>query len=90
MNDEWDEEVVIIARTLATVNFLGGFDAVNIDNYASMDKGYETGNAATDTTYSLTVDGDNAGLRQLYQLLINSKTFDISSIQSGIEAVLGL
>ena len=90
MNDEWDEEVVIIARTLATVNFLGGFDAVNIDNYASMDKGYETGNAATDSTYSLTVDGDNAGLRQLYQLLINSKTFDISSIQSGIEAVLGL
>ena len=30
MNDEWDEEVVIIARTLATVNFLGGFESVNI------------------------------------------------------------
>ena len=66
------------------------FDIVNIDSYATMDKGYESGNAATDTTYSLVVDGTNAGLRQLYQLLTNSKTFNIESIKLGIETILGI
>jgi hypothetical protein len=90
MNDEWDEEVIIIARIIATINSLGGFENVNIDNYASMKKGYEGSNAATDQTYLLVVDGVDAGLRQLYQLLDASKTFDISSLKAGIEAVLGI
>ena len=60
------------------------------DNYQNLTKGYESGSAATDATYELVVDGVNAGLRQLYQLLDASKTFDISSLKAGIEAVLGI
>ena len=90
MNDEWDDEVIIIARIIATINSLGGFENVNIDNYASMKKGYEGYNAATDQTYLLVVDGVDAGLRQLYQLLDASKTFDLSVLKIGIEAVLGI
>lgn len=90
MNDEWDDEVIIIARIIATINSLGGFENVNIDNYASMKKGYEGSNAATDQTYLLVVDGVDAGLRQLYQLLDASKTFDLSLLKIGIETVLGI
>ena len=90
MNNEWDGEVIILARILATVNSLGGYAAVDIDNYQNLAKGYESGSAATDATYELVVDGVNAGLRQLYQLLDASKTFDISSLKAGIEAVLGI
>ena len=90
MNDEWDQEVIILARTLATVNSLGGYGAVDIDNYQNLAKGYESGSAATDKTYELVVNGVNAGLRQLYQLLDASKTFDITPLKAGIEAILGI
>ena len=90
MNDEWDQEVIILARLLVTINSLGGYEAVDIDNYQNIEKGYETGSAATDDTYELVVNDVNAGLRQLYQLLEASKTFDISSLKVGIETVLGI
>lgn len=90
MNDEWDDEVIILARMIATVNSLGGFENVDIDNYQDLVKGYDGGNAATDDPYLLTVGGVNAGLRQLYQLLDASKTFDVAALKTGIEIILGI
>ena len=45
MNDEWDQEVIILARTLATINSLGGYDAVDINNYQNLAKGYDLKNS---------------------------------------------
>ena len=66
------------------------YAAVDINNYQNLTKGYESGSAATDATYELVVDGVDAGLRQLYQLLDASKTFDLSLLKIGIETVLGI
>lgn len=90
MNDEWDEEVIILARLLATVNTLGGVEVLDIDNYETIEKGYESGDAATAEPYELTVGGVDAGLRQIYQLLIVSKTYNIDSIKDGMELYLGI
>lgn len=90
MNDEWDEEVIILARLLATINTLGGVETLDIDNYQTIEKGYESGNAATSEPYELTVGGVDAGLRQIYQLLIVSKTYNIDSIKDGMELYLDI
>ena len=88
MNDEWDQEVIILARLYATINSLGGIDILDIDNYQTIGKGYATGNAATDATYTLEVNGEKAGLRQIYQLLCACKTYDIEPLKAGIELYL--
>lgn len=90
MNDEWDQEVLILARLFATVNTLGGIESVDINNYQTIQKGYSTGNAVTDTPYLLEVSGENAGLRQIYQLLTASKTYNIDTLKPGIELFLGI
>ena len=88
MNNEWDEEVVILARLFTTINSLGGMDILDIDNYQKMTKGYSGLDAATSETYLLEVNGEKAGLRQVYQLLMASKTYNIDSLKSGIELYL--
>jgi hypothetical protein len=90
MNNEWDEEVVILARLFATVNSLGGMDSLDINNYQTIQKGYSTGNAVTAEPYLLEVDGEKAGLHQIYQLLCASKTYNIDTLKAGIELFLGL
>ena len=88
MNNEWDEEVVILARLFTTINSLGGMDSLDIDNYQTIQKGYSGLDAATSETYLLEVNGEKAGLRQVYQLLMASKTYNIDSLKSGIELYL--
>ncbi len=90
MNDEWDQEVIILARLFATVNSIGGMESLDIDNYTVIQKGYSTGDAATDATYLLELNGEQAGLRQIYQLLMASKTYNIDTLKPGIELFLGL
>ena len=53
-----------------------------------MTKGYSGLDAATSETYLLEVNGEKAGLRQVYQLLMASKTYNIDSLKSGIELYL--
>ena len=90
MNDEWDQEVIILARLFATLNTMGGIEVLDIDNYDKIAKGYDSGDAATAEPYELTVNGVDAGLRQIYQLLMASKTYNIDSLKAGIELYLGI
>ncbi len=90
MNEEWDQEVIILARLFATMNTIGGIDSLDIDNYTTIQKGYVGGDAVTDDPYLLEVNGEKAGLRQIYQLLMASKTYNIDSLKDGIELYLGL
>lgn len=88
MNDEWDQEVVILARLFATINTLGGIESLDIDNYQTIQKGYNSGDAVTAEPYLLEVNGEKAGLRQIYQLLCASKTYNIDTLKPGIELYL--
>ncbi len=82
---DWAPETALLGRLLATINMMGDLSSID---FATINLGYETGNAGTDATYAMTVGYVDAGLRQILQIMNHSKIFNVTALSGTLDDYL--
>ena len=80
----WTQEVIYFARVLAIVNHLNNNGGIS--DFASIELGTMTGNAATVDTADFEVE--EYGFRQLLQLMSKSQSFTLTALNGTLDSLL--